>query len=43
MQQGLLSGFNPSDALMPPAQQGYRGLLSRLEERDKVGEFEEEA
>ena len=37
MQQGLLSGFNPSDALMPPAQQGYRGLLSRLEERDKVG------
>lgn len=37
MQQGLLSGFNPSDALMPPAQQGYRGLLSRLEQRDKVG------
>lgn len=37
MQQGLLSAYNPSDASMPPAQQGYRGLLSRLEERDKVG------
>ena len=37
MQQGLLSGFNPSDALMPPAQQSYRGLLSRLEQRDKGG------
>ena len=37
MQQGLLSGYNPSDALMPPAQQGYRGLLSRLEQRDKGG------
>jgi hypothetical protein len=37
MQQGLLSAFNPSDALMPPAQQGYRGLLSRMEQNDKGG------
>ncbi len=37
MQQGLLSAYNPSDALMPPAQQGYRGLLSRMEQNDKGG------